>query len=436
MKKTRNYLFILFLIGFGIASCESDLEIYSENAISPEQIDASNIQFFLNGLYEASTPNRDNYVFGDVRGGNYTWTALSGNNGKYGVVITGNSLDDRNAYSSSIWQQSYSSIYHANNLITAAIRLEEHTIKAQAQVIRAMMYYNLVTTFGGVPLITTNTTEDLPRNSAEEIWSFIQSDLNDALPHLKDLNSIGTNRISKEFALLLQARVYLALNNKSEAANLAQEIIASSGLTLDANYGDIFRNTQTSSEILFAYKNLETETNVRMSQLFWPYGTEWAGSYFVQPSDYCVEELYEDMDTRKDINIQILVNSDGTSNTIVSKYWDTQPIIMGRLSEVYLIAAEGLGNTTRGREYLNQIRVVRGLSEIWTDTPPTDDAYLNEVLLERRRELYSEGFLFYNLVRTDKAIELPNIPNRKHYLMPIPGSQINLSNGTLTQNPY
>lgn len=436
MKTLRIYLLFLIVIAIGTTSCHSELDIYSENAISPEQIDKSNIQFFLNGLYQSSIPVRDNYVFGDVRGGNYTWTALSGSNGKYGIIITGNHLDDMNGYSSSIWQQSYKNIYHANNLITAATKLNEHRIKAQALVIRAMMYYDLVTTFGGVPYIITNTTEDLPRSSADEIWGLIMSDLDEALIDIEGLNVVGNNRISREFVLLLKARVNLALNNKSEAASLAQEIIASSGLSLDANYGGIFRNTQSSSEILFSFRNLETETNVRLSQLFWPYGTDWAGSYFVQPSDFSKEELYEDSDVRKEINIQELINSDQTSNWIVSKYWDTQPIIMGRLSEAYLIAAEGLGNTTEGREYLNQIREIRGLAKIWTDTTPSNNAYLDEVMLERRREFYSEGFLFYDLVRTDKAIDLPNIPSKNHYLMPIPGSQINLSNGILTQNPY
>ena len=63
-----------------------------------------------------------------------------------------------------------------------------------------------------------------------------------------------------------------------------------------------------------------------------------------------------------------------------------------------------------------------------------NDAYLAAVFQERRRELYSEGFLFYDLVRIDKAIALPNIKNKDQYLLPLPGAQIKLSNGILIQN--
>lgn len=436
MKKSLNSIFILIIISLGLSSCEKELDIFSENAISPEQIDINNIEYFLNGLYQSSTPVRDNYVFGDVRGGNYTWTALSGNNGKQGVVITGNGLDDRNGYSSSIWQFSYKNIYNANNLIEAAIQLDQSHIKAQAQAIRAMMYYNLVTTFGGVPHITTNTTENLPRESAEVIWKFILEDLDEALAHSKEISQVGVNKISKEMILLLKARVHLALNEKSKAAVIAKDLLANSGRSLDGDYARIFRNTQASTEVLFAYKNLETETNVRLSQLFWPYGTEWAGSYFVQPSTFSKDKLYEASDIRKDINIQEIVNSDGSSNTIVSKFWSTQPIIIGRISEVYLIAAEAIGNVDEGRKHLNKLRNIRGLNSLWVNKAPSDEEFLNEVLLERRRELYSEGFLFFDLVRTKKAVQLPNIPSEKHYLMPIPGSQISLSKGVLKQNDY
>lgn len=170
-----------------------------------------------------------------------------------------------------------------------------------------------------------------------------------------------------------------------------------------------------------------------MSSLYWPYGTTWAGSYFVQPSDYTVDELYDAGDVRKDINIQKIMNSDGSSNTIVSKYWDVQPMIVSRISELYLICAEGLGRA-EGLVYLNAVREKRGLSALSTVDVSTEEAYLTEVLEERRRELFSEGFLFYDLVRTDRAIDLPNIKSKDQYLLPIPGAQISLAGGVLEQN--
>ncbi|WP_288764216.1 RagB/SusD family nutrient uptake outer membrane protein [uncultured Weeksella sp.] len=436
MKIIKHTIKILALsvLTFGtLTSCQDELDIYSENAISPEQINKENIQFFLNGLYDNSTPIRDDYFYNDVRGGNYTWTALSGNNSKFGVLITGNGLDDTNVFSSSYWQFCYSNIYNANNLIAASEKLDEKRINAETKFIRAAMYYHLVTMFGDVPLITTNTVENLPRTPKEKVWSLIISDLDYAIENAQNLNQTSSSRVSKEAAKAFKARVLLYLNMKNEATNIALEVINQSNLALDKDYERIFRATASSTEILFAYKNLTTESNVRLSQLFWPYGTTWAGSYFVQPSDFVLNELYEENDPRKDINIQKIVNSDGTFNMIISKYTDVQPLIFNRLAEMYFIAAEGLGKD-QGLMYLNQLRSARSLPHFTAQDFSSDEAYLETVLLERRRELFSEGFLFQDLVRTDKAIDLPNIPTKNHYVMPLPGSQIILSNGVLIQN--
>ncbi|UYW02457.1 RagB/SusD family nutrient uptake outer membrane protein [Flavobacterium agricola] len=436
--KTKKYsiknILLFFSLAIGFQSCQNDLDIYSENAISPEQITESNIQFFLNGLYRTSTPIRDDYFYNDIRGGNYTWTALSGNNSKFGVLITGNGLDDRNAFSSSYWQYCYKNIYNANNIIEAAEKTNNTTIIAEAKYIRAYMYYNLVTIFGGVPLITTNTTANLPRVSAKEIWDQITNDLDYSISNAKVLSETSNDRVSIQASKALKARVLLALNQKTEAANLATEVINESGLKLDSDYGRIFQATKSSSEILFAFANLTTESNTRLSQLFWPYGTQWAGSYFVQPSEYVVNELYETNDKRKEINVKNITNSDGTYNTIISKYTDVQPIIVSRLTEMYFIAAEGYGLGT-GLSYLNDVRTTRNLPTYSAIDISSEDAFLNLVLLERRKELYSEGFLFYDLVRTNKAINLPNISQTEQYVLPIPGSQVILSDGMLTQNP-
>lgn len=436
-KFNIKQVFALFVM-VSLFGCSKELNQQPESAVSPDQISAGNINFFLNGLYSRSLPIRDNYILNDTRGGNYTWTALSGSNSAYGVVITGNNLDDRLSYSSSIWNHAYQNIYNANIIIEAADRLSAEadlsTVKAEACYLRSWLYYQLVTNFGGVPLILSNTADNVPKNSAEEIWAQINVDIDFAVANAKPLSSSGTKKVSQEAAKALKARILLSQGKKQEAATLAESMILSGGLTIDADYGRIFRDTDASTEIIFAFSNLKTESNIRMSSLYWPYGTTWAGSYFVQPSDYVVNELYDDNDIRKAINIQTIVNNDGSSNTIVSKYWDVQPMIVTRISELYLIAAEGLGRV-QGLSYLNSLREKRGLAPLTAGNVASDEDYLTEVLEERRRELFSEGFLFHDLARTDRAIDLPNISSKEKYLLPLPGSQVSLSGGVLEQNP-
>lgn len=429
-------VFLLTLLAF-VFGCSKELDQQPESAVSPDQISAGNIEFFLNGLYRNSLPDRDNYVLNDTRGGNYTWTALSGSTSAYGNMITGNNIDDRLSYSATIWNHAYRNIYNANIIIDAAGRLDIEgslvSAKAEASYLRAWLYYQLLTNFGGVPLVLTNTTENIPRNTAEEVWAQINVDIDFAVANAKPLSVSGAKKVSQEAAKAFKSRILLAQGKKLEAATLAQSVISSAGRSIDDDYGRIFRNTDASTEIVFAFSNLKTESNLRMSSLYWPYGTTWAGSYFVQPSDYVVNDLYDAEDVRKSINIQKIVNSDGSSNTIVSKYWDVQPIIISRISELYLICAEGFG-TNEGLRYLNTLREKRGLKALSATDVATEEIYLTEVLEERRRELFSEGFLFYDLVRTDRAIDLPNIKNSDQYLLPIPGAQISLAGEVLEQN--
>src|SRR5690606_25838282 len=313
----RVFLLTLVMFVFG---CSKELDQQPESAVSPDQISAGDIDFCLNGLYRQSLPDRDNYVLNDTRGGNYTWTALSGSTSAYGSVITGNNVDDRLSYSANIWNHAYRNIYNANIIIDAAERLDVggslSSVKAEASYLRAWLYYQLVSNFGGVPLVLTNTTENIPRNTADEAWAQINADVDFAIANAKPISASGTKKVSQEAAKAFKSRILLAQGKKHEAATLAESVIASVG-AIDSDYGRIFRDTDASSEIIFAFANLKTESNLRMSALFWPYGTAWAGSYSVQPSDYAADELYDDKDVRGEVNIQTIVNADGSSNTIV-----------------------------------------------------------------------------------------------------------------------
>lgn len=426
------------------SSCDSYLDLSPEDGIAPNQISEDNITLFLNGLYRRATPNRDVYVLPDMRGGNYTWTALSGSSGSYGTMITGIGIDDRLGFSSTIWNNNYKIIYDANNIIEAADNLlssnpdntgELNRVKAEASFFRASSYYELVLSFGGVPIFESIITENIPRNSVEEVYEQVLTDLDFAIANTNSISSTGSTRVSKEAVQAFKARVLLQLGRKSEAAALAKDVISTAGLSLDADYGRIFRDTNSSTEVLFSFANLKSENNLRMSSLFWPYGTTWAGSYFVQPTEEVINELYSEDDIRKDVNILRIDNSDGTFNYIVSKYWDVQPVVILRLSEMYMICAEGLSNS-EGLEYINQLRTLRGESALSLTDFNSDSKVVDAVLYERRKEFFSEGFLYYDYVRTGRATELSNTASERNILLPIPGTQINLSGGVLVQNPY
>jgi hypothetical protein len=91
--------------------------------------------------------------------------------------------------------------------------------------------------------------------------------------------------------------------------------------------------------------------------------------------------------------------------------------------------------------HLNRVRerARQGDEEILPDITTTDKDQLRDLILqERRMELALEGHRFWDLVRTGKAQEVLGplgFISGKHELFPIPQTEIDISQGTLTQNP-
>jgi hypothetical protein len=103
-----------------------------------------------------------------------------------------------------------------------------------------------------------------------------------------------------------------------------------------------------------------------------------------------------------------------------------------RLADTYLMEAECLvragGDLGKAQSYLDQVRARVGL--------PSVPATLENIYLERRLELATEGHRFFDLVRTGQAAEklaFKGFTPNKNELLPIPLEE--LSNTKLVQNP-
>jgi hypothetical protein len=210
----------------------------------------------------------------------------------------------------------------------------------------------------------------------------------------------------------------------NDAATLAESLITSGKYHLDP-FEKIFRKIQN-AEVIFAFENNTEESNNGISNLFYSYAHSNKGSYLYRPSVF-VLNMYEATDSRKAISID---NVGG--NNVINKYPSGQggkdPVIISRLAEMYLISAEAKGRAL-GLSRLNELRTYRGLTSI---SPTTDDAFIDAVLLERKKELLAEGFMYYDLVRTGKAISELGITTTQQRL-PIPGTELRL-NPNLKQN--
>ena len=253
--------------------------------------------------------------------------------------------------------------------------------------------------------------------------AFIEENIEEALPLLG--RSSTYYLVSKDAAIALLARTKLAQKKLGEAAALAEQLITSGDYKLDS-FEKIFRKTMN-TEIIFAFENLTEESSVNLSDLYYTYGhpNKGQGTYRLNAE---LVKLFSDNDKRKSITI---INIAGTDclNKYPSGQTGTDPLILFRIAEMYLISAEAQGRAA-GLSRLNELRRFRGLEDIF---PANDEEYLTAILNERRRELIGENFLYYDLVRTGRAV--PDLGILDHQVkLPIPGRELQL-NTNLTPNP-
>jgi hypothetical protein len=115
--------------------------------------------------------------------------------------------------------------------------------------------------------------------------------------------------------------------------------------------------------------------------------------------------------------------------------WDSPlnfPVL--RLSEMYLIKAEGLGSTADGYAALNVVRKRAGLPD---RTPANTPDFKAAVLKERRYELAFEDDRWFDLKRTGNLVNNPALKAKGikpfNIVLPIPQSERD-ANPSLTQN--
>lgn len=385
------------------------------------------------------------------------------------------------------WATLYEGIKRANvviekvPLITMDTNLRNRYI-GEARFLRGLFYFDLVRAWGGVPEVTTTTPPlKLERSTAAEIYALIESDLQFASGHLPEksaYNSEDLGRATKGAANALLAKVYLFEKDFIQAEQYALSVINSTEF-----YGlePFFKDANSKLgehgiESVFEIGAMETEGDVgnQYANTQGVRGTPNRGWGFNRPTQD-LRYSFEVSDPRLDATIidlgevidGIEILGDGTTpditededgNIIEVECYNQKVWIPGtstntqfghnrrlmRFADVLLMAAEALNENNKPSEalvYLNRVRerAREGNIQILPDiTTTSKDELRNIILEERRHELALEGHRFWDLVRTGKAAEVLGplgFVSGKHDLLPIPQNEIDISQGSLTQNP-
>lgn len=447
--KNKKYIIKLFAVALLILvqSCSKDfLDEVPSNSQQPESIKAvSDLVSVINGAYDLMQSKyflQSNTICrNDVRADDMQ-TPERGR------------LDDEYLYdydtdnvTNSLWSRPYTIIRHVNNILELidnipAIDASEETtkaeIKGQALAIRALAHFHLCNFFGkpyshdggaslGVPVVITVLDPDAreTRNTVAEVYSQIITDLTDAIPLLSD-NADGSI-ITQWSAKTLLARVYLYKEDNVNAYLTAVDIIENGPFSLVSrddyvdSWGDDFTSESIFSVVNSAADNAGNEGVGALSDPS-QYGQFMATQDLIDiinsdPADIRNEILYIDQESDDEDattwgRVLKYPGKGNSKSDIVASEEDgkaiaaaqTSNVVVFRLSEVYLIAAEaGLkGGGANGQDYLEDI-VERANPAAVVSTFDLD-----RVLLERRKELVAEGHRLFDLIRNKRDIVRSN----------------------------
>lgn len=150
----------------------------------------------------------------------------------------------------SIWSTVYSAINRANAVIgrVPAITMDNDLkarYVAEAKFMRGFYYFTLVRLFGGVPIITTETTSlndlSVARASADDVYKLVIQDFTDAESVLPNTYSTADRgRATKGAAKAFLAKVYLTRQDWPKASAKAKEVMDLGIYDLWANFADAF----------------------------------------------------------------------------------------------------------------------------------------------------------------------------------------------------
>jgi starch-binding outer membrane protein, SusD/RagB family len=367
----------------------------------------------------------------------------------------------------------------------------KNKILGEAYFLRAYNYHNLVKVFGLVPIqknMVKSVAQTTPHMATDldELYNLIISDLKTAESMLTINQRVG--RADKVAAQALLARVYLTIASSKEsnlekykdmakdvtvmydsAAIYARKVLYDqTNYSLDNNLLHIYNvDYPDGPEHIFIMSMDRTGTSEgnysKIGMMFHPWVD--GSPYYLKNPDgtltYCTNgwevfktttafyNTFGSTDKRKtDLLVTSVYNSSGTvtgsvggkfSYPFTRKYVDPQFIgqkssakpYLIRFSEVALIFAEAVGNTTEGYYWVNQIRTRAGLGNL--DPNLTKTAFRNAIVQERAWEFAFEGQRLYDLRRkgivttTDPRAIAAGITEAQATFYPIPQMEIDLN---------
>lgn len=465
MKNLYKNILCVLALGLTVASCDdylddapkgskipttlADFEAFIRDEYTNQMVNVEQAINLLNDRYQ--TPS--DLAYYRLSNANYFWDQTADR-------IDLNRSDETTYYGQYAGISSFNLIIENALTTTEATEEEKRILWAEAKVLRAMSYFNLVNFYAdtyvastagtklAVPLIT-NAAINAPSKQVtiQEMYDFILKDVNEALPYLPKVSQTVLHpNLGAGYAL--NARVYLQMNNYTEALKYADLALAENNKLYDwtafYNANKTFLQTPNNYTVLpspMGYNYVENYT--------YRHG---ARNYLAAENDITIDrsQRFETGDARFLSRWKIrTVGTETYYRRLLSGMFNFGGITT---VEVYLIKAECLvraGQTNEGLAVLNTVRKTRILPESYQDIATLDKTTAMNAILKTKsnelifglipfadaRRLNAEGIykVSFSKIKDGKSYSLAS--DSYMWTMPFPqGATKNPGNGTITQN--
>lgn len=405
MRRNRYYALLMVALSALFGACTQFLDVKPKGVLLPERLE--DYEAMLNSPTMTRTFPINLLDFTDDVFNSFDELNQSpGANGYYWR----NQLTINEKVSPDVWGPLYRVIYSANVIINGAPNATEATapeirsVTAEALVVRAACYLDLLTVFAkaynpstaaadpGLPLVTSiSVTDKVPdRSTLKATVDSLISDVTTAVEWLPPTN-INRYRASEFAAYGLLARIFLYMGDYENARTYVDLALSAPHQLL--NYNDYEDRdgipvSDLNPEILWQ------RTAVSGSPLFMLYSED-------------LKNHFDDSDIRYEF--LTLVNNFGLGRSSLPGAYNfgiTFP-------EMYLTKAELLareGQIAPAMDLVNLLRKNRVRADSYADQTATDpEEALAKVLAERRRELAFCGPRWFDMKRLDREGRMPEV---------------------------
>ena len=472
---------LTFAMAIGLSSCSEDfLQTVPTDSVSTEIALGSvdNMMLAVNGIHRAMYAQNGlisayaGYEFmiptAEYAAGDALHSAQG--NGWFNAMLkwtmhTNATRDDL----SYVWFFNYNIIGSANNIINASEGMqmsdELHNVLGQVYAYRAWAHFNLVRFFGkaymvgnpssdlGVPIMlaTEPPYEGLARNTVQEVYNQIKSDLTEAITHFSSASArVDLSNLNIDVAKGIAAEVYLTIGDWANAAKFANEARKGYTLMSETQYKSGF-NSVDNPEWIWGSKMITDQTAYFYSYFYYC-SNNFNGSQNRSNPKFMNHKLYDlmsDTDYRRDLILKDcpstfdawdkgvnagryaskdeytaavktyrgIVNNGSSHNMVPyihiklsqSDGPTTSPmdVIIMRAAEMYLIEAEALARQNKNAEAQDVLfALVSARDSGYAKSTKTGQALVDEILIQRRLELFLEGHRWFDMLRNDETLDL------------------------------